>query len=311
LSVVVAEKLKKVYSGGVVGVEEASFTAGRGEILCLLGPNGAGKTTTIGMLSTVIAPTAGRGFVCGYDIVKEAAKVREHILLVPQEQALDVLLTVEENLIFFGMLLGLSRGDAKKAARRAMELLGLEEYASMRVMDLSGGLQRRVQLAYAFLVHRDVVFLDEPTIMLDHIHRIKAWNLIRELAKRGSTVVMATNELEEAEAVCERVVFLNKRVLAQGTVREVKELTGTARFEAVVGSSSEAERLAAALRDVRGVVDVKVSGERVEALLSSRAVDVNSLLQQISGLGLRIAELRVEKAPLEEIFRALFGGGAV
>ncbi len=304
---VVAEDLKKIYRGGTVGVEKVSFVANKCEVLCLLGPNGAGKTTTIGMLSTIIRPTAGRGYVCGYDIVREARKVREHILLVPQEQALELLLTVEENLIFYGMLLGLSRSEAKDAARRAMELLGLEQYASRRVIDLSGGLQRRVQLAYAFLTHRDVVFLDEPTIMLDHIYRVKVWNLIRELAKRGSAIVMATNELEEAEAVCDRVVFLNKKVLAQGTVKEVKGLVDAIKFEAVMRSRDDIEKLSRVLRDVKGVVDVDTAEDRVKALLDAKVVDVNQLLQEVSRLGLGIVELRVERASLGEIFEALFG----
>ena len=210
------------------------LTVDRGEILALLGPNGAGKTTLISILSTLVRPDAGSATVNGHDVVRERDAVKGSISLTGQSAAIDEILTGRSNLRMMGVLSGLGR---REAARRAEELLGffdLTEAADKRAKTYSGGMRRRLDLAISLIVTPPVVFLDEPTTGLDTRSRQQLWSLIRELAGAGTTVLLTTQYLEEADALADRVAVIDRGVIvAQGTPADLKNRHGATSLDDV------------------------------------------------------------------------------
>lgn len=305
MDIVMVNNLTKIYQSDIVGIEDVSFKVRKRSIFCLLGPNGAGKTTTINILSTVIKPTRGSAYVCGYDVVKEAKEVRKHILLIPQEIALDAIMNVLDNLVFFDMLLGLSRAEAKRRALEILEVLDLKDRARSRIIDLSGGMMRKVQLARAFMAYRDVVFLDEPTAMLDYISRKRVWSMIRELVEKGSTVILATNELEEAEAVCEDVLFLKNRVVAYGDINEVKKLMKFYKLEIVLRDRDDLDRVISILKPL-GIEFLELNNNRVTAMFNIDKISTDEIIHEISRTKIRIDEIKIVRPTLSEVFTLLF-----
>ena len=203
-----------------------------GEFFGLLGPNGAGKSTTIGMLTTLVVPTAGRAEVCGLDVTRRPVEVKRRIGVVSQHNTADVDLTVAENLEFRGRYFGLSGPAARRRAAELLAGFGLAERRTARPMELSGGQAKRLMICRA-LVHRpEVLFLDEPTAGLDPQSRLSLWDLLRELQAAGQTILLTTHYLEEAEEMCDRVAVIDHgTVLASGTVPEVKDAAGADSLE--------------------------------------------------------------------------------
>ncbi len=297
--------LTKIYDNGIKGIENLSFEIKEGDIFGLLGPNGAGKSTTIGILATLIKPSKGDAYICGYSVVKEKEKVRKHILLVPQETALDITLTVWENLYFYAWLQGVPRNKRRRIIEEVIEIFGLQNKRNSRVITLSEGLKRRVQLARAFLVKRDVIFLDEPTLGLDPISKSKAWKLIKSLSdENGSTVIVATNDMREAEVLCNKIVFLNTKLLAVGGLDELKSLKEYVSMYVKLKSPLDFSFL----NTMSGVINYSIKdNDCVNIILKSREF-IHETVSSIINRGGRIYDVSVSSPSLEDLFFYFFKG---
>ena len=231
--------LRKVYrprsASPVVALDDFSLEVNRGEILGLLGPNGAGKSTLIKILSTLAQPSAGQAYVEGANVVEQPLQVRQSIAVVLQRAATDVYLSVWENLVSYGLFRGLTLKESRKKTQETVEMFGLESQVHEKCQDLSGGYQRRVQVAKTFLASTPILFLDEATTGMDPVIRRRVLDLIRRQAREGRTVFLATQILSEAEERCDRIAIINEgRLRALGDlhslkamVREVYEATVT------------------------------------------------------------------------------------
>ena len=215
----------RVRYGDRWALDELSFQVQAGELVGLLGPNGAGKTTTLAVLATLIRPDAGRAYVAGHDTVRESARVRGVLGLVPQTLAIYPTLTARENLLFFARLFRLR--DVRGVAQRSLQLVGLEERADDIVATFSGGMQRRLNLACGLLHEPRVVLLDEPTVGVDPQSRERIFDAVRGQAARGAAILYSTHHMEEAERLCDRVVLIDGGcVVAAGTPAELIEREG-------------------------------------------------------------------------------------
>jgi ABC-2 type transport system ATP-binding protein len=227
------ENLVKVFrpsrrAAEVRAVDDLSFAVGRGAIFGLLGRNGAGKTTTLRVLTTLVRPSAGRASVLGYDVVRDSREVSRRIVVVIQEQAAELFLTVRENLLTFARFHGRSGAEIRQRAERVLDDLGLRPEAHRKVQDLSGGFRRRVQVAKIFMVDTPVVFLDEFSTGMDPILKRSVMGLLREQARQGRTIVLTTQILHEAEALCDDILIINRgREIARGDVPAIKALSAT------------------------------------------------------------------------------------
>jgi ABC-2 type transport system ATP-binding protein len=198
-----------------------------GSVYGLLGPNGAGKTTTIRVLTTLLAPTSGRASVLGHDVVRDAAIVRQQVSLTGQYASVDEDLTGLENLVLVSRLMGLSWKDARKRATELLEAFGLADAAGRQVRTFSGGMRRRIDIAASLVTRPAILFLDEPTSGLDPRSRNQVWDLVRQVAADGTTVLLTTQYLEEADRLAERMAVIDHgKVIAEGTSRDLKSSVG-------------------------------------------------------------------------------------
>ena len=210
--------------GPVVAVDHLTLEVYEGEVFGLLGPNGAGKTTTVRMICGLLRPTSGRIVVLGYEIPREALKARRYIGLLPQESDIYEMLTGRENLEYFARLYGLEGEELTRRVEEALRLVGLERRADDRAGEYSGGMKRRLMVARAIVHDPRLIILDEPTMGLDVFAVRRIRRLVRRLAEGGRTVILTTNDLEDAERTCDRVAIIDKgRLVALGTIRELEE----------------------------------------------------------------------------------------
>lgn len=228
-----AEGLSKSYPTAVSpAVDRVDLEVAQGEVCALLGHNGAGKSTLVRMLTTLSSPTGGRAQVCGYDVVREGQDVRRRIGLVGQEAAIDRVLTARQNLVMFARLHGMSPRRARARAGELIEQFELVQAADRPVREYSGGMRRKTDLAVALLTEPTVLFADEPTTGLDPQARHQLWRALRDLVDAGTSVVLTTQYLQEADELADTVVILRDgRVVAQGTPRDLKRLVGPPRME--------------------------------------------------------------------------------
>ncbi len=210
--------------GEFTAVDGLTLNVGAGEIFGLLGPNGAGKTTTIKMLTTLLPPTSGSACIGGFDIVKQASRVRRIIGYVPQLLSADSSLTGYENLLIFAKLYDLPRATRASDVRRALDFMGLQQAGDKLARDYSGGMIRRLEIAQSMLHAPRILFLDEPTVGLDPVARKTVWERIAELQREhGTTVVLTTHYMEEADELCERIAIMHLgKIVALGTPTELK-----------------------------------------------------------------------------------------
>lgn len=224
------QNITKSY-GEKKAVDAVSITVNKGEIYGLLGMNGAGKSTLIKMLSGLVKPTTGEGFILGYDLIKEIDKVKNVIAVSPQETAVAPNLTVYENLELMAGLNGFTKEKRKQKIEEMIQRFSLESYRKNKSKELSGGWQRRLSIAMALVSEPDILFLDEPTVGLDVLARRELWQVIESL-KSKVTIILTTHYLEEAESLSDRICILQKgKVRALGTVEELTEQTGTTSLE--------------------------------------------------------------------------------
>ena len=278
-----------------------------GTVYGLLGPNGAGKTTTIRMLATLLRPDAGEARVLGHDIVAEADAVRGVVSLTGQLASVDEDLTGRENLILLGRLLGLRRGDAKLRAAELLEAFGLAEAASKLVKHYSGGMRRRLDIAASIVVTPQVMFLDEPTTGLDPRSRNQVWDIVRALVAEGTTILLCTQYLDEADQLADRIAVIDHgRVIAEGTPGQLKASVGSGSLHVRLldpDQRDEAERVLAREFDA-------VHLEADPAALSAPCSDGDraaEALAELARAGIAIADFSLGQPSLDEVFLALTG----
>jgi ABC-2 type transport system ATP-binding protein len=223
------EGLSKVYSSRrtkvVQALDRVDLSLSQGEIFGLLGRNGAGKTTLLRILTTLIRPTSGHASILGHDVVAEPEAVRRSICVVLQENAAELYLTVLDNLRTYARFQRIRRSEVPQRIDRVLELFGLQEHRGQKVIDLSGGMRRRVQVAKAFMVDTAIIFLDEATTGMDPFNRRATLDAIREEARRGRTIFLTTHLLEEAEELCDRIALIDHgRIVASGDLQTIKSL---------------------------------------------------------------------------------------
>ena len=306
--IVIVEQLGHVYRKGKVAVDGISFSVGRGQIFGLLGPNGAGKTTTVRMLTTILRPTMGRAFVAGHDVAREPLAVRRNIVAVLQENAVETLLSTLDNLLLYGYLHGYSRAETRKRVDRAVESLQLQEHLHARAQTLSGGYKRRLQVAKALMIDTPVIFLDEATTGMDPLIKRRVVELIREEAARGRTVVLTTQLLDEAEALCDRMVLMKDgKVLSAGTMAELRQRAHKA-FRLFVRFQHDTPESTALLKSLSPRTMKTVHGEYEITVEGSE----DQWIREMARISERhpLEHLEIRAADLEEIFFELYGDHA-
>lgn len=294
--------------GATPAVNGIDLQIARGSVFGLLGPNGAGKTTTIRMLATLLRPDSGSARVLGHDVVREAAAVRAKISLTGQFASVDEDLTGQENLVLVGRLLGLSWRDAGVRATELLAAFGLTEAAARQVRTFSGGMRRRLDIAASFVVTPEVLFLDEPTTGLDPRSRSQVWDIVRAIAAEGTTVLLTTQYLEEADRLADRLAVIDHgRLIAEGTSRDLKSSVGVNMLHVRLQA---AEHRAAAEAQLAQVIGGKVHLDADPCLLSvhvPETVLVADALKSLAGAGISVAEFSLGQPSLDEVFFALTG----
>jgi len=313
LAAIRTEGLRKTYKssrGDVEAVRGIDLDVPQGEFFGLLGPNGAGKSTTIGMLTTLVAPTKGRAWVAGHDVVKNPVAVKRRIGVVTQNNTLDMQLTVQENLEFRSRFFGLSLGAASKRAVQLIDAFGLSDRRTAMADQLSGGQARRLMIARALVHQPDVLFLDEPTAGLDPQTRVNLWDILKVLHDQGQTILLTTHYMEEAEALCDRIAVVDHgQVLAEGSVDKLLADSGaqtivTVRYEELVPDGL-AER--AGLTERPGVTKVEADGDQLRVFSADPEGLLGDLVSIGAANGLHVRDASQAKPSLETAFLALTG----
>ncbi|AMQ18837.1 ABC transporter ATP-binding protein [Thermococcus peptonophilus] len=274
------DNLVKVY-GDVIALKNVTLSFKAGNIYVLLGPNGAGKTTLVKIISGLIPPTSGDVYVNGLSVTENPSSARNMLRFVPQEPALDWLLSVYDNLYYYAWLLGLPKAERKRAVERVLKKFNLSDYSNFAINQLSGGLQRRVQIARAFLDEtRPLLILDEPTIGVDPVGKLQIWELIKDETSSGDILtIVCTNDLSEAEFLGDIIVLLNKKVIRVLKKEDI------------------------ALEDS---VEIVTSSESI--IVNRR--ELNKTLLSLIYDGIEIRSVSPKRPSLMDVFREYFGGGS-
>jgi oleandomycin transport system ATP-binding protein len=305
--VIQVEGLGKTF-GATRALDGVDLAVRRGTVLGLLGPNGSGKTTTVRVLATLLRPDSGRARVLGHDVVAEPEAVRSRIGLTGQYAAVDEALSGTDNLVLVARLLDLSRREARRRAAELVERFGLADAAGRRVRTYSGGMRRRLDLAVSLVGRPDVLFLDEPTTGLDPRHRNEVWDEVRALAADGTTVLLTTQYLEEAEQLADDLVVLDHgRVIAAGTPAALKAEVGGQRLHVRPLRPADLPAVMASVADLvfPDAPAVDATGE-----LTAAAPEPGVLLrvaERLDAAGLPVAELGLRLPSLDDVFLTLTG----
>jgi daunorubicin resistance ABC transporter ATP-binding subunit len=302
--VIEAQGLTKRY-GDHLAVAGVDLAVPAGRILGVLGPNGAGKSSTVRMLTTMTRPDAGQAWIGGLDVVRQAAAVRRTIGVTGQDATLDELLTGRQNLVLVGELAKLPR---KQAQARAVELLGqfeLVDAADRMVKTYSGGMRRRLDLAASLVIRPPVLFLDEPTTGLDPTSRAGMWDVIRDLVADGTTVLLTTQYLEEADILADNIVVIDHgTVIAEGTSRELKGMVGGERIELVL---ADPHPEVAAVLGPLAAGDVVVEGRHVTVPVAPSPGLASTVVRALDAAGISVDEVEVRRPSLDDVFFSLTG----
>ncbi|MBG6101019.1 ABC-2 type transport system ATP-binding protein [Micromonospora vinacea] len=305
---VVAEGLGKRY-GPTRALDTFDLTVPAGTIHGLLGPNGAGKTTAVRILTTLLRFDTGRATVAGYDVLRRPDEVRARIGLTGQYAAVDEILSGRQNLELFGRLFRLGRREARRRAGELLERFGLDEAASRSAGEYSGGMRRRLDLAASLIRTPRVLFLDEPTTGLDPRSRNQVWDLVRGLVADGTTVLLTTQYLEEADQLADRISVIDTgRVVAEGSPDQLKAMTGGDRIEVVVRDAAELSRAARLVASTCGAepeLDPEV--RRLSVPVLDRVAGLVDVVRALDDAGIAVEDIGLRRATLDEAFLHLTG----
>ena len=280
----------------------------KGSVFGLLGPNGAGKTTTIRILATLLRPDAGTASVLGHDVVRDAAKVRQKVSLTGQYASVDEDLTGYENLVLMGRLLGLSWRDARARSSELLEAFGLAEAAGRQVTTYSGGMRRRIDIAASLVAIPEILFLDEPTTGLDPRSRNQVWELVRRIAAEGTTVLLTTQYLDEADRLAERLAVIDHgKVIAEGTSRDLKSSVGSSALHLRLASVDQRARAQELVTRVLGDGLLPVTDPATVTVRLANPAQASAVLTVLAEASVDLAEFSVGNPSLDEVFFALTG----
>ena len=312
---ITAEGLVKIYhsrAGEVRALDGLDLVVDEGRVLGLLGPNGAGKTTTVRILATLLKPDAGRATVAGYDVVRQAQELRSVIGLSGQYAAVDENLTGKENLVMFGRLYQLPKAEAQSRAAELLDEFDLDEAQDRVVKTYSGGMRRRLDLASALIGRPQLLFLDEPTTGLDPRGRMAMWDVIRRLVRGGTTLLLTTQYLEEADALADVIAVVDHgKIIARGTADELKAQVGGERIEVVVRHREEIERAKGVLdRDHRADLVLDEHTRRITVAAHGGAQRLVEVVRDLDEASVEIDDIGLRRPTLDDVFLTLTGHAA-
>jgi len=304
-----AEGLHKRF-GTVHALDDVSFAVAPGTILGLLGPNGAGKTTVVKVLTTLIRPDAGSARVAGFDVLAQAAQVRSAVGLAGQQAAVDPLLTGRENLDLIATLHHLGRREARRRVRELLDRFDLTDAADRRASTYSGGMRRRLDLAASLIGQPHVLVLDEPTAGLDPASRQALWGTIRSLVDQGTTALLTTQYLEEADQLAHDIVVINHgQLVAYGTPEQLKAQVGGHRIELDLVNPTDASCALPALQDIAGTSPAVIDPHsgRLIVPITGGAAPTAAVIRALDTAGFDVADLAVRRPTLDDVFVTLTG----
>ncbi|MCH7789853.1 MAG: ATP-binding cassette domain-containing protein [Acidobacteria bacterium] len=297
--------------GDVTALDHLDLSVPEGTILGLLGPNGAGKTTAVSILTTLLLPTEGSATIAGVDLLSSPAEVRRHIGLSGQFAAVDEILTGFENLDMIGRLYRLGRSASRERARELLDWFDLDEAADRPVKTYSGGMRRRLDLAGAIVAEPPVLFLDEPTTGLDPRSRIGLWDVIRDLVSRGTTLLLTTQYMEEAEQLADDIVVIDHgREIAHGTADSLKAEIGGERIEIAVCDTADVDAARAILATVGvGEVEYNPATNKLLVPVTGGAGTFAKVLGSLNSAGIELRDVGLRRPTLDDVFLTLTGHG--
>jgi daunorubicin resistance ABC transporter ATP-binding subunit len=303
-----AEGLVKNY-GNTRALAGLDLAVPAGSVYGLLGPNGAGKTTAVRVFATLLRPDGGRAQVLGHDVVNQAAEVRRQIGLTGQYSALDEYLTGRANLVMIGQLSRLTASAARRRADEMLERFSLTEAAGRAVKTYSGGMRRRLDLAASLIGYPSVLFLDEPTTGLDPNARAMTWDIVRELAAEGTTLLLTTQYLEEADQLAGRVAVIDGgAVIAEGTPDQLKSAVGGEHLEVVLAAGSDADAAIIAVRPyATGSIQPGGDGQRLSVPVAAAEGLTTRVVRALDDAGVQVNDVTIKRASLDDVFLALTG----
>ncbi len=301
-----AENLVKHF-GETVAVDGVSFVLPEGSVLGLLGPNGAGKTTAVRMMTTLTRPTSGTARVAGHDVLTDPASVRRSMGLTGQAATVDELLTGQENLRLIGQLYGLDAGYIKRASAQLLERFSLTDANDRIAKTYSGGMRRRLDLAVSLIATPPVLFLDEPTTGLDPRSRVELWEVLRELVADGTTLLLTTQYLEEADQLADNIVVIDRgTVIAEGTPLQLKDQSGAAALVVTVSHSGDLDRARALLEPLVSEVHVDAGARQLTAPAEGLA-HMTRVANIFGDSGIVLDDIGLKRPSLDDVFLHLTG----